>query len=61
MTGARAMLREVIANPETKPRWRAETELTLALMEHLGIDDPRDVILFLIGTVTVLQERIDQL
>lgn len=58
--GAQLMLRRVIANPETKPRWRHEAQQTLALIEYLGIDDPDDVILFLIGTVAGLQERMEK-
>jgi hypothetical protein len=58
---AQAILRGIVRDPETKLPFRVEAQSTLDLLEYLKIDDERETILYLLGTVVGLQQRIDAL
>ena len=58
---AQAILRAVIDDPESRPLFKVEAESTLRLLQYLNIDDEEQTILYLLGTVIALQERLDSL
>jgi hypothetical protein len=58
---AQAILRAVVDDPEARPLFRVEAEQTLRLLEYLKVDDEEETILYLLGTVVGLQERVDAL
>jgi hypothetical protein len=58
---AQAILRAVVDDPEARPPFRVEAEQTLRLLEYLKMDDEGETILYLLGTVVALQERVDSL
>lgn len=59
--GAQALLRKLIDDPRIKPRLVDEARGTLAILSYAGIDDCGEAIIFLLGMLAGLQDRIDAL